>query len=359
MAAPTQSEMNEQEAKIRQLAEQDQKEEAGKLLFDLISACAQGGDITNANRLRDLFYEVNPMALTEIIKVNEIIEEAMSGSINDQFALAWSALRESLNEEEFLALYHSLEEHDLDREKVMVKAGSKLDGIFFITKGNVNVISRCGEKNYAVKALEPGTIITENCFRSSFWTVSLVTLTPVTMSMLRLSQLEDIESRFPGFEGRLSDFAARFDDIYELLKDKEMERRQYERFTVEYKIMFQAFKKDGSVDDRTFKGELDNISQGGLSFLIRIVNRDNRRMLFGRKLIITVPVEEKQLQFTGTVVAVTVQSFQDHDYAIHVAFDSPVAEDVITPLVPVVEEEDEEPGEEGAGEEPPATEGEG
>ena len=348
MAAPTREEIEAQEKKIQQLVEQDERDEAGKLLFELIVFCAQGGDINNATRLRDLFYDVHPMALTEIIKVNEIIEEAMSGAVNDKFAVAWSGLREALNEEEFLALYHALEEREVDAGKVMVKAGSKLDALFFITKGNVNVICHCGEKNHAVKVMEPGTMIGENCFRSSFWTVSLVTLSPVTMSILRLEQLVDLENRFPGFEGRLANYADRFEDIPAMLKEKELHRRRFKRFTVEYKITFQAMRKDGTVDERTFRGELDNICQGGLSFLIRIVNRDNRRMLFGRRLIISVQTEEGGLQFTGTVVAVTIHSFQDHDYAVHIAFDKPVSEEAIAPLLPPEEEEEEEvPTEDG------------
>ena len=342
MAAPSREQIAKLETRIQQLVDQDKKDDAGKLLFELIESCALGGDINNANRLRDWFYDVNPMALNEIIKLNEIIEEAMSGAVNDKFAIAWSGLREALNEEEFLALYHSLDEREVEANKVLVKAGSKLDAFFFITKGNVNVIAHCGEKNYAVKVLEPGTMIGENCFRSSYWTLSLVTLTPVTMSVLRLEQLNDLENRFPGFDGRLANYADRFENIPALLKENKLDRRVYKRTTVEYKIMFQAMGKDGKTDDRSFKGELDNISQGGLSFLIRIVNRDNRRMLFGRRLFISVQAEDGPFTFTGSVVAVTIQSFQDHDYAIHIAFDKPVAEEVIAPLLPKEEPEDEE-----------------
>lgn len=342
MAAPTQEQIAEHETRIKQLVDQDKREEAGKLLFDVIVSCAQGGDINNANRLRDLLYDVNPMALNEVIKANEIIEEAMSGAVDDKFALAWTSLREALNEDEFLALYQALDVREVEANKVMVKAGSKLDAFFFITKGNVNVIGHCDEKNYAIKVMEPGTMISENCFRSSHWTLSLVTLTPVTMSVLRLEQLNDLENRFPGFDSRLATYAERFDDIPALLEEKKLDRRAFKRTTVEYKITFQAIGQDGKIDDRTFRGELDNISQGGLCFLIRIVNRDNRRMLFGRKLFISVQAEDGPFTFTGTVVAVTIHSFQDHDYGIHVAFDKPVAEEVIAPLLPKEEQEEDE-----------------
>ena len=57
MAAPTSEQLAAGEAEIKTLVEQDKREEAGKILFDLISACAQGGDIGNAERLRDMVLE--------------------------------------------------------------------------------------------------------------------------------------------------------------------------------------------------------------------------------------------------------------------------------------------------------------
>ena len=92
MASPSNEQLAAREAEIKALVEQDKRGEAGKMLFDLITDCAQGGDITNANRLRDMLYDVDPMALTSIIKANEIIDAAMSGSINEDFIKACQIL---------------------------------------------------------------------------------------------------------------------------------------------------------------------------------------------------------------------------------------------------------------------------
>ena len=58
------------------------------------------------------------------------------------------------------------------------------------------------------------------------------------------------------------------------------------------------------------------------------------------------------MQFKGTVVAISVQDLQNHDYSIHVAFDETIKEEMFKPLVPPepVEEElpeDDEDREEG------------
>lgn len=345
MAAPAREQLAAREAEIKVLVEQDKRGEAGKILFELITACARGGDLNNANRLRDLLYDVDPMALTNIIKANEIIEEAMSGSISEDFTKVWTDLRKALIEEEFLALYHSLEKHEAGEGKTVVKAGSKLDALFFVTRGNLSVFCNCLGNNSEVKILEPGTMIGENCFQPSIWTVSVVTVTPVELYVLRQKKLLELVDKFPGIENKLINYYGRFNTIPQLLEEKELKRRRYDRFRVDHKLTFQVVDSDGTAAERSFRGELDNISQGGLAFLMRIVKRENRWQLFGRRLLVTVKVEETSLQFKGVVVAVTVQDLQNHDYAIHIVFDQPMAEDVIKPLIPPEPLEEDLPGE--------------
>jgi len=333
MATPVKIDLAEQEAKIKQLVDQGQREEAGKELFALIVSCVQSGDIKNACRLREFFSTVNPMAIQEVIKINEIVDQALREGVDDTFSNIWAGLREVLNEEEFLALYHVLHTKTVEPDKIILKIGSKLDGLIFLSEGTISVVCLCGGKNYQVKQMEPGSMIGESFFRASAWTVSLLAKTPVTMSILPFEHLTNLENRFPGFEVRLSDFARQFDDLPALLKEKQLERRRFERFSVEFKILFQEIDKDGKANGPVSKGLLDNISQGGLSFLIRIASKDKRRLLFDRRLLISVQLEEGKAQFTGTVRAVTIHSLRDHDYAIHVAFDKEIAREKIDLLL--------------------------
>lgn len=341
MAASSRENLAALEAEIKALVEQEKREEAGKLLFELIASSARKGDLNNANRLRDWFYEVNPMALQDIIKANELIEEAMSGSVDEHFLQAWDPLKQVLSEEEFTSLYHCLEKHQVDKGKQIVKTGSKLDAVFFITKGNVNMLCQCGGKSVPVKVLESGTLISENCFESSYWTLSLVTASPVDLFILRQAQFIELCDRFPGLEAKLTGYYDKLNDISKLLHEQKLDRRLFERFSVDHKITFQTVDKEGKAGERSYRGELDNISRGGLSFFIRIVKRENRRMLFGRRLLVSLENEGSGYKFTGTVVAITIHDFQDHDYAVHVAFDSLVAEETIKPLLPSADEEEE------------------
>ncbi|MDW7771907.1 MAG: cyclic nucleotide-binding domain-containing protein [Desulfobulbaceae bacterium] len=340
-APPSRENLAVREAEIKALVEQDKREEAGKMLFEVIVSCAQSGDLKNANRLRDWLYDVNPMALSDIIKANEIIEETLSGSIDEQFLRTWDGLKQVLSEEEFTSLYHCLEEHRLDAEKQVVKIGSRLDAIFLVTAGNLRVSCQCGGKNVQIKVLEPGMMIGENCFAPSCWTVSLASASPVTLKVLRHAQLRELCDRFPGFEAKLTGYYEKFNDISRLLKEQGLNRRLFQRFTVDRRITFQVIDKNGRIQERAYRGELDSISRGGLAFILRIVNRENRRMLFGRRLLVSVQNEEKKLEFSGTVVAIAIHDFQEHDYAVHVAFDNQAAENVIASLT--LPEEKEEP----------------
>lgn len=333
MAAPTREKIAAGEAEIMALAKAGQRDKARDQLIELTVACAQGGDLSSANRLRDLLYEIDPMALREIIKVNEIIEQAMSGAVDENFNLAWSGLRESLTREEFLGLYHALETHEVAQGKTVVQMGSRLDAIFLVNKGNLNVVCRAGEKNVVCKVLEPGSMISENCFQPSLWTVNLVTLSPGNLGVLRLERLVELEGRFPGIESKLRRYYDKINDVPRLLQEHNINRRRFARFRADSKITFQVLDKDGKPDERAFKGELHSIAQGGLAFLLRIVKKENRRMLFGRRLVVTVPLASGVLKFSGTVVAVTLHDPQEHDYSIHVAFAQLMQEDSIRPLI--------------------------
>jgi hypothetical protein len=333
MAAPTREKIKASEAEIFALAKAGQREKARDQLIELTVACAQGGDLNSANRLRDLLYEVDPMALREIIKVNELIEQAMSGSVDENFNLAWAGLRQVLTHEEFLGLYHALEALDVPHGKTVVQIGSRLDAIFLVNKGNLNVVCRIGEKNVVCKVLEPGSLISENCFQPSLWTVALITLSPASLGVLRLERLVELEGRFPGIESKLRNYNDKINDVPRLLQEHNINRRRFTRFRADSKISFQVLDKDGKPDERAFKGDLHSIAQGGLAFLLRIVKKENRRMIFGRRLLIGVPLATGALNFTGTVVAVTLHDPQEHDYSIHVAFDQPMQEDRIRSLI--------------------------
>ncbi len=322
------------EAEIREMIATGKNDEARSALFDLIVECAGGGDFENASRFRDLLYEVDPMALQDIIKANELIEEAMNGAVSDEFNQAWTGLREALSEEEFLALYHSLTEHSLDKGKPLVKAGSRFDGIIMVTRGTIGMACDCSGRTVELQELEPGMIVEGNCVHPSLWTLSLTCLSQVCVHILRRKPFEDLLETFPGLDAKLAALCRPLHSVWQQLREQEKDRRMFERTAVSRKITFQVMKNDSTPVERVFRGELLDISRSGLAFVLRIAKRENRRMLFDRRLSVIVDPDALKLRCTGEVVAVSCHDIQNHDYAVHVAFHDALETTALQPLLP-------------------------
>ena len=84
---------------------------AVKALFDLIVECAKKKDFVKAEALREKLFEVAPMALNEITKSGDIIDEEKSQSIDDTHRETWSELYSTLTTEEANELYFALKEN--------------------------------------------------------------------------------------------------------------------------------------------------------------------------------------------------------------------------------------------------------
>ena len=73
---------NEKKRQAFELINNGQKDEAAKLLFELIVDCAENNDFAKADSLRQTLIKTNPMALTEIISSGEVLEEKKYNKID-------------------------------------------------------------------------------------------------------------------------------------------------------------------------------------------------------------------------------------------------------------------------------------
>lgn len=321
------------EEQIFQLAAKGNKDVAKKQLFDLVVACARKKDFVNAERLRERIYEIDPMALMEIIQSGDIIEEEKSGAISKDHLEIWSKLLTMLSTEEFNSLYHEMEERIFKPEETIVAQGAKNDELFFINHGSVRASYMGGEKELFLKNLGSGEIAGENFFNASVWTVSLTAQQQTSISVLKRENLARLEQRIPGIESKLIDYYNRYSDIYAAMKKKGMDRRTHERFKVEAKIQLVI------VDDKdrilsSFRGELTDISQGGLSFFIRITRKENSRLLLGRSIKASLPVKGSQdMVLRGTVIGVQAYDLVLSDYSVHVKFKNELARGDLKPFL--------------------------
>ncbi len=316
------------EEQIFSLAESGNQDEAKRQLFDLVVSCAKKKDFRNAERLRDRIYEIDPMALMEIIQSGEIIEEEKKGSITRDHLEVWAALLRELSSEEFNAMYHEMEERSYSPEETIVSQGATNDELFFINHGSVRVScfqqGAGGRKELFVKNLAGGEIAGENFFNVSVWSVSLTAEQQTKVFVLKRADLARLEEKIPGIESKLRDYCARSSDIAALLKKKGMDRRVHDRYRLERKIHLQITGERGKILS-SFRGELADISQGGLSFVVRITRKENSRLLLGRNIKASIPLSiGREEHLHGTVSGVQSFDLVHSDYSVHVKFDSPL-----------------------------------
>lgn len=312
----------EREAVIFRKSARGRTEEAKQELYDLVIECARNKDFANAERLRERIYEIDPMALTEIIRTGEFIEKEKTGSISPNQLETWSELLELLDPAEFSAIYHELDERTYEAEEIIVHQGDKNDELFFINQGTIKISYKKDNRDIFVSTLLRGQIIGENFFDASFWTVTLTALTPINVSVLRSDSFHRWQEAYPGLEAKLQSFYNKCNTTCFLLKKKGLDRRQHERLQLSRKIQVQLLDQHDRPIGRGFRGELADISQGGLSYLIRISKKENTRLLLGRTMRITIPISGDPGHVVISGLAIGVQPYDPlaSDFSVHLRF---------------------------------------
>ena len=110
-----------------------------------------------------------------------------------------------------------------------------------------------------------------------------------------------------------------------------MDRRSLKRIKISGIGLIKILNKAGVPLAKSFKGELSDISIGGLSFEIRITKEETARLLIGRKINVeftfSKSVPNIKINQNGIIVGVYPYPFED--YSIHVKFDKMLDKSVI------------------------------
>ena len=157
-----------------------------------------------------------------------------------------------------------------------------------------------------MKSLSGGDLAGENFFDTSVWTISMAAQTESKISILKRSGFARWQEAFPGLEAKLRAFYNRSNDVQDLLLRKGLNRRAFERYQLARKIEFQIINHLGNSMGQRFKGRLSDISRGGLAMKFHLSQKKHMRVLFGRKLHISIPVAGKppELNIYGAVLSI-------------------------------------------------------
>jgi CRP-like cAMP-binding protein len=308
--------------KIRELLHQNRKSEAVALIMEHIAICAGKKQFDLAEKLREWLIKIDFALLKEIIRAAEIIEEAKNASISDELLRVWYKLTKALSAEDFSSLYHVMEHRQYDNGELIVQQGEFLSALFFVNSGRIQLYSASQGGEYVLKVIGAGDIMgAETFFDISIWTMSARSL-GADVSLLTWDRLVKLKESHPALQTKLMDFCSQFklNDIF--FNKLSTTRRQFERIKVSGKVAIALLKKMGDEIFLGTKGDLLDISKGGLAFSLRFSKKQNAIALLGQGLRVTVrtDVSAVSVHRNGIVKAVQCHDYVGNDYTIHMEF---------------------------------------
>ncbi|MBU0482583.1 MAG: cyclic nucleotide-binding domain-containing protein [Proteobacteria bacterium] len=309
---------------------QENLEEINSLLFK-ITKYAQQGDIERAESLRDKISVIDPLALSEVIQAQDIIESARSKPSGSGHQGLWKELYGQLTDAESLILYNLLKKSSYKPGQTIYEEGDMDRNLYFLESGQAkHVYTRNGKETF-IRKIRGGDIAGEdNVLNASFCTTSLIAMTPAVLHLLNLDRLQE-EAPDGTLLKKIREFCVSKDKLHDLLKSNSQDRRRHLRIALEGSILIRHPELQGA---KSLRGKLRDVSAGGVSFHIQAGNREMLQMLLGKDLDLKfyLPPHMQEIKRTGRVL-----SIRDCDpdfagkgtYSIHMKFAEPLAEHII------------------------------
>ncbi len=315
------------------------------MLFDSIVKYAKEKNFEKAEELHRQLTETDSMAITEIIRAREIIdqEKKEDAEIGQDHLQIWSELYDSLTPDEASALYYAMEEAVYESDEIIFRQGERNHRLWFIREGELKLVFRQGARESLLKILEKGDIVGEDTFFTlSHCTTSLVSLSRAKLNYLESSVLEKWENDFPALESKLHDYCLRLERIHDIIRGRGLERRTQKRFSLNGTVSVNIISSSGAATGKVFKGSLSDISEGGICFCIRTSSRKKISPLLGRNLEMSFSfplslVQELDMgikfpgnnsgipvSLTGTVIGISYH--YENDYSTHIRFETTLSD---------------------------------
>ena len=320
-----------QEKLLEDYIKQNQKDLAVKLLLQLITENARAQNFSKADALRDKLFEVDSMALSAIVKSAEIIENEKIAAIDPNHREAWSHFYKELTKEETAALYDEMKPASYEAEQMVFRQGEMNSNLYFINSGRLNMFYHKGNHGILLKSLGPGDIAGEDAFfTQSTCTTSLMTASRVRLNFLEKSVLRKWQSDAPNLLNKLQDYCLKLKPLKDLLKQKELERRAYQRYAVSGTALIEIVD---NTEGKVSKAELSDISASGVSFIMNTSTQSAEALLgcpLNLKCLLPHVSGEIRIDQTGSIVGIHRQLF--NEYLINVKWDELLSNEIIAKI---------------------------
>lgn len=325
---------SEEEAEVYKLLAEDKQEGAKKALLSLIAKSANKKQFKQAEALRLRLIAIDSMALADIIKAAEYIEDAKTAGVDEDHIIIWSELYDLLSTEEFNEFYHALVHENYALEKNIVNQGDPQWRLFFVNKGRVKLYYQEKENEILVKTIGTGQVFGgDSFFNDSVWTLNATSMGSVELSTLAVDNLRQWKETYPALEPKIQDYCKRVSTEQEFFQNSGANRRNEKRHPFDVSVNMELLTEDGCSEDMRIKGTGSDISKGGLSFVSRINRRKHARMLLGRPVTMRIERDGETTKLQGRVVAVRNLHSLDLGRSVHISFDEELTEAVLLTLV--------------------------
>jgi CRP-like cAMP-binding protein len=312
-----------QEQLLEKYIKENKKELAVKLLFGLIARHARANHFSKADALREKLFEVDPMALHEIMKSAECIDAAKIAAIDQDHRNVWSHLYDKLTKEETIAFYYGMKSASYETGRIIFRQGELNSNLYFINSGQVKMFYHKDKHGIFLKTLGPGDIAGDyTFFTNSTCTTSITTHSAVKLNFLEKTVLQNWRTEAPNLANKLQDHCAQREPIKELLQKKELERRVHQRYALSGDAVIRIMDRPGM---KGFKGDLSDISASGISLFMN-TSAKSAELLLGCCLKIKFArpeaIPELKIDQDGRIVGIHSQMF--NEYLINVKWDKPL-----------------------------------
>ncbi len=236
---------------------------------------------------------------------------------------SWSALHETLTPEESEALYSSLKAYRFEDDRLVYKQGQIKPRLYFIDEGELVLAYDQEDEEIWVKTLRPGDIAgADSFFTASVNTTAMRTVTQARVSILERSAFDEWRDSLPELETKLKAYCQRSGYILDVLKDYGMERRIDPRLDVPAKVAVQLLNEAGEPEGRPQRGDLLDISAGGLAFFARR-NQASVGRRINIKLLLELADGRLEIDENGRIVAIYNRT--EESWSVHVKLDRRIA----------------------------------
>jgi hypothetical protein len=103
---------------VSKYIENEENEKAVDLLYKLALQSARNKDFINAEAYRDRLYEVDSMALTRIVEVNEVIEAEKHKALTPDLRRMWRPFFQGLTSDEAGSFFYALREQHIEGDQI-------------------------------------------------------------------------------------------------------------------------------------------------------------------------------------------------------------------------------------------------